>query len=178
MHYLTGTMDYKIHYSGHPTVLKGYSDANWIYDMDELYATSGYIFTLSGAAVSWRSCKQTILMRSTMKAELTTLDTTIVEVDWLCELLIDLPIIEKPLPTILMNYDNQMMIVEVDNSKDNMKSSSHIKRWLKFVRKIRNSEVVTLDYIHIEKNLANPLTKGLSCNVIDATSKDMGLRPT
>jgi hypothetical protein len=106
------------------------------------------------------------------------IDTTIVEVDWLCELLIDLPIIEKPLPTILMNYDNQMMIVEVDNSKDNMKSSSHIKRWLKFVRKIRNSEVVTLDYIHIEKNLANPLTKGLSCNVIDAASKDMSLRPT
>jgi hypothetical protein len=168
MHYLTGTMDYKIHYSGHPTILKGYSDANWIYGMDELYATSEYIFTLSSAAVSWRSCKQTILTRSTMKAELTTLDTTIVEVDWLRELLINLPIIEKSLPTILMNYDNQIMIVEVDNSKDNMKSSSHIKRWLKFVRKIRNSEVVTLDYIHIEKNLANPLTKGLSCNVIDA----------
>jgi hypothetical protein len=54
------------------------------------------------------------------------LDTTIVEVDWLCELLISLPIVEKPLSSILMKHDNQTVIVKVDNSKDNMKSSRHI----------------------------------------------------
>jgi hypothetical protein len=120
MHYLVGTIDYRINYSGYPAVLEGYSDANWISDVDELYATSGYIFTLGGAAVSWRSCKQTILMRSTMEAELAALDTAIVEGDWLCELLMDLPIIEKPLPAILMNCNNQTVIVKVDSSKDNM----------------------------------------------------------
>jgi hypothetical protein len=41
-----------------------------------------------------------------MEAELTTLDTVTVEVDWLRELLIDLPIVEKPLSAILMNCDN------------------------------------------------------------------------
>jgi uncharacterized membrane protein len=49
--------------------------------VDELYATSGYVFTLGGVVVSWRSCKQTILTRSTMEAELAALDTTIVEAD-------------------------------------------------------------------------------------------------
>jgi hypothetical protein len=39
----------------------------------------------------------------------------------------DLPIVEKPLPVILMNCDNQTMIVKVDSSKDNMKSPRHIK---------------------------------------------------
>jgi hypothetical protein len=78
IHYLVGTMDYRIHYSGYSRVLEGYSDANWISNMDELYAPSGYVFTLGGAAVSWRSCKQTILTRSTMEAELATLDTIIV----------------------------------------------------------------------------------------------------
>jgi hypothetical protein len=48
-------MDYGIHYSSNPTVLVEYSDANWISDVDELYATSGYVFTLGGAPVSWRS---------------------------------------------------------------------------------------------------------------------------
>jgi hypothetical protein len=57
MHYLVGTMEYRIHYSDFPAVLEGYSDANWISDLDELYDTSGYVFTLGGAAVSWRSCK-------------------------------------------------------------------------------------------------------------------------
>jgi hypothetical protein len=135
MHYLVGTMDYGIHYFGYPAVLEGCSDANWISDVDKLYATSGYVFTLSVAAVSWRSCKQTILMRSTMETELTALDTATVEANWLRELLMDLPIIEKPLPAILMNCDNQTVIVKVDSSKDNMKSSRHIKRRLKSVRK-------------------------------------------
>jgi hypothetical protein len=121
MHYLAGTMDYRIHYFGYPAVLEGYNDANWIYDVDELYATSGYVFPLGGVAVSWRSCKQTILIRSTMEAELTSLDTTTVEADWLRELLMDLPIVEKPLPGILMKCVNQMVIFKVDSSKDNMK---------------------------------------------------------
>jgi hypothetical protein len=146
--------------------------------VDELYDTSGYVFTLGGAVVLWRSCKQTILMRSTMEAELAALDTATVEADWLRELLMNLPIVEKPLPTILMKCDNQTVIVKVDSSKDNMKSSRHIKKRLKSVRKIRNSRVITLDYIHTEKNLADLFTKRLSRNVIDATSKEMGLRPT
>jgi hypothetical protein len=121
-------MEYGIHYSGFPTVLEGYSDANWISDQDELYAISGYVFTLGGAVVSWRSCKQTILTRSTIETELTALDTITVEADWLRELLMDLPIVEKPLSAIMINCDNQTVIAKVDSSKDNMKSSRYIKR--------------------------------------------------
>jgi hypothetical protein len=171
MHYLDGIMDYGIHYSEYLVVLERYNNANWISDVDELYDTSGYASTLGGAVVSWRSCKQTILTRSTIEPEFTALDTTTVEADWLHELLMDLPIVEKPLPTILMNRDNQTVIVKVDNSKDNIKSSRRVKRRLKFVRKMRNSEVITLNYIHTEKNMADPFTKGLSCNVMDAASR-------
>jgi hypothetical protein len=63
--YLKGTMHLGIHY---PTILEGYYDVNWISDADEIYATSGYVFSLGGGAVSWKSCKQTILTRSTIKA--------------------------------------------------------------------------------------------------------------
>jgi hypothetical protein len=74
-------MSFGIHYSGHPAVLKGYSDSNWISDIDQIYATSGYVFTLEGGAVSWRSCKQTILTKSTMEAELIALDIASVEAE-------------------------------------------------------------------------------------------------
>ena len=155
-------MNYGIHYSGDPKVLEGYSDANWIFDADELKATSGYVFTLGGGAVSWKSCNQTILTRSTMEAELAALDTATVEAEWLRELLMDLPIVKKPIPTILMNCDNQTVIVKVNSSKDNMKSSRHVKRCLKSVRKLRNTCVIALDYIRTAKNLADQFTKGLS----------------
>jgi len=69
LRYLKGTMSYGIHYIGYPSVLESYCDANWISDADEIYAISGYMFSLGGDAVSWKSCKQTVLMRSTIKAD-------------------------------------------------------------------------------------------------------------
>jgi hypothetical protein len=106
------------------------------------------------------------------------LDTATVEAEWLRELLMDLPIVEKPIPAILMNCDNQTVIVKVNSSKDNMKSSRHVKRRLKSVRKLRNTGVIALDYIHTSKNLADQFTKGLSRIVIDHASMELGLRPT
>jgi hypothetical protein len=50
-----------------------------------------------------------------MKAELTTLDVAMVEVEWLRELLMDLPMVGKLIPTILINCDNETMITEVNN---------------------------------------------------------------
>ena len=41
-----------------------------------------------------------------MEAELTALDTTTIEAEWLRELLMDLPVVEKPIPAISMNYYN------------------------------------------------------------------------
>ena len=95
MRYLVGTMSYGIHYSRHPAVLEEYSDSNWISDADEVYARSGYVFTLGGAVIPWRSCKQTILTRSTMETEVTAFDTDTIESEWLCELLMDLPVVKN-----------------------------------------------------------------------------------
>ena len=134
------------------------------------------MFTLGGGAISWRSCKHTILMRSTMKAEFTALDIATVEAKWLRELLIDLPVIEKPVPAILMNCDNQMVIVKVNSAKDNAKSSRYVKRRLKSVRKMRNSRVIYVTYIQTDKNLADLFIKGLSQNVIESASREMDLR--
>jgi hypothetical protein len=113
-----------------------------------------------------------------MEAELTTLDTVTVEVEWLRELLTNLPMVEKPITAIPMNYDNQTVIVKVNSSKDNMKSSRHVKRRLKFVKKLKNSGVIALDYVQTAKNLADPFTKGLSRNMIDLALREMGLRHT
>jgi len=60
-----------------------------------------------------------------METKLTTLETTTIEVEWLRELLMDLPMVGKPIPAILMNCDNQTVIAKVNCSKDNTKSSRH-----------------------------------------------------
>jgi Icc-related predicted phosphoesterase len=71
-----------------------------------------------------------------MEAELTALDTATVEAEWLRELLMDLLMVETPILAILINCDNETVITKVNTSKHNMKSSRHVKRWLKSVRKL------------------------------------------
>jgi hypothetical protein len=125
---LRGTSTYGLHYTGYSVVLEGYSDSNWISDADEIKATSGYVFTIGGAAVSWRSHKQTILTKSTMEAELVALESATTEAEWLKELLMDLPMVAKPVLSILLHCDNQSVITIVGNAKKNAKFSRHVKR--------------------------------------------------
>ena len=42
--------------------------------MKDTKSTSGYVFTLGGATVSWKSSKQTCISRSTMEYEFIALD--------------------------------------------------------------------------------------------------------
>ena len=58
-----------------------------------------------------------------------------------------------------MNYDNQTVIVKVNSAKDNAKSSRHVKRHSRSIRKLRNIGAITVAYIQIDKNLADPFTK-------------------
>jgi hypothetical protein len=171
-------MSYGIQYTGYLRVLEGYCDTNWISDTDEINATGGYVFLLGGGAISWKSCKQTVLIRSTMEAKLTALDTATVEAKWLRELLMNLSVVEKPMSAISMNCNNQTMIIKVNSSRDNIKSTRHVKRWLKSVRKLKNSGVIVLDYVHTSKNLADQFTKGLLRNVIEGALRELSLRPT
>lgn len=88
----------------------------------------------------------------------------------------DLALINKHVLAILMNCDNQTVITKANNSNDNAKSSRCVKRRLKSIRKLRNSGVITFMYIQTDKNLADPFTNGLSRNVIDNASMEIGMR--
>jgi hypothetical protein len=101
-------------------------------------------------------------MRSNMEVELTALDTATVEAEWLRELLMDSPVVEKPVSAILMNCDNQTVIVKINSAKDNAKSPRHVKRRLKSIRKLRNSGVISVTYISTKKNLEDLFTKAFA----------------
>ena len=68
MRYLNGAINYGLLY-GETCFLTGYSDANWAGDLDDRKSTSGYVFTMNGAAISWLSKKQNCVALSTAEAE-------------------------------------------------------------------------------------------------------------
>jgi len=110
MKYLRGIMNYAIEYSGFPIVLEGYNDANWISDSDEIKLTSGYVFTLGGGAVTWRSARKIIIARSTMKSEFVALEMAGSEIEWLKKFLANILLGMKPTSSVSMHCDCQSAI--------------------------------------------------------------------
>ena len=67
--YLRRMKDYMLVYHGDELVPIGYTDSDFQSDADVRKSSSGYVFTLGGAAVNWRSIKQSCIADSTMEAE-------------------------------------------------------------------------------------------------------------
>nr|GEW13705.1 hypothetical protein [Tanacetum cinerariifolium] len=53
--------------------------------------SSGYVFTLGGAAISWKSSKQTVIAKSTMESKFIALDKCGEEAEWLRQFVEDYP---------------------------------------------------------------------------------------
>jgi hypothetical protein len=173
--YLRGTLKHSLCYTGFPDVVEGYSDANWITDSTDVKSTSGYIFLFGGAAISWGSKKQTVISRSTTESELIALDTTCTEAEWIKNLLLDIPLVKKPMPAISIHCDNKAVIELVRQAHNNKKMNRHMQVRYKSTRSLVNKNVVSLSFVRSEKNIADQLTKGLSKSVVLDLSRGMGL---
>ena len=72
-------------------MLEEYTDASWISNMGDCKSTMGWVFTLASGAISWKSEKQTCITHSTMESEFVALASTGQEVEWLRDLLLEIP---------------------------------------------------------------------------------------
>ena len=89
--YLKGTENYGLQYRKvEQTDCVGFSDADWAGDIDDRKSTSGYLFQLSGAAISWRSKKQRCVALYTAEAEYMALASEAQEAMWLQQIVTDL----------------------------------------------------------------------------------------
>ena len=174
MRYLKRTMDLGLHYRKFPVVLEGYSDADWNTLSDDSKATSGYIFSIAGGAVSWKSKKQTILAQSTMESEMIALASASEEASWLRCLLAEIPLWEKPMPAVLIHCDSTAAIAKIENRYYNGKRRQ-IRRKHSTVRDCISKGAIRVDHVRTDENLADPLTKGLAREKVYNTSYKMGL---
>ncbi|KAJ9541476.1 hypothetical protein OSB04_027982 [Centaurea solstitialis] len=102
----------QLEYTQHLPVLEGYCDANWISNHSESKSTSVYVFTLRGAAVSWKSSKQTMNTRSTMEDEFVSLDKATEEAEWLKSFLEGISLWPKPVTAISIHCDSMVTLKE------------------------------------------------------------------
>ena len=109
--YPKGTPKYGLSYSRNDDIngaLIGYSDVDWGGDVNDRKSTSGYLFMMNGAAISWKSRKQTCNALSMAEFKYVALVGATQEATWIRHLLEDLHN-GKTEPTIFRE-DNQSAI--------------------------------------------------------------------
>ncbi|KAL0546135.1 hypothetical protein IC582_016041 [Cucumis melo] len=175
LRYLKGTINYCLHFNKFSVVLEGYCDANWVTDNDEVNSTSGYVFLLGGGVISWKFAKQTCIARSTMESEFIALKLAEQEAEWIKNLLGDIPLWGTSVP-VSIQCDSQAAICTAKNNVYNGKSR-HIRLRHAVVKQLLKEGTISLEFVRFKKNLANPLTKGLTRKVVLDFSVNMGLKP-
>ena len=175
--YLKRTINLGLSYNDYPTVLEGYSDASWITSATDNKSTSGWIFTIAGGAVSWASKKQTCITHSTMESEFIALAAAGKEAEWLRNLLFDIKLWPQPMPSISLYCDSEATLSEAYNKVYNGKFT-HISLRHKYVKQLITDGVINIVYVMTNKNLADPLKKILSRDLVKKmkTSSGMGLK--
>src|SRR5664279_2048824 len=159
--YLKRTKDMFLVYGGNEElVVKGYVDASFNTDPDDSKSQSGYVFILNGAAVSWRSSKQSTVAASTLEAEYMAASEAAKEGIWLKEFVTELGVVPSALDPMEILCDNTGAIALAKEPRSHQ-SAKHIKRRFHQIREHVNEGDITISKVHTDQNVADPLTKAL-----------------
>ena len=93
-------------YGGDELIPIGYTDSDFMLDKDLRKSTSGYVFTLGGGAVSWRSIKQKCIADLTIEAEYVAACEAVKKAIWLKKFLMELGVVLASLSPITLYCDN------------------------------------------------------------------------
>ena len=80
----------------------------------------------------------------------------------------------SPILPISVHTDSRSTIEILKQDNTNKKMNRHIQIRLKSVQRLLG-KVVLMDFVKSEKNIADPLTKGLFRSVVLESSREMGL---
>ena len=133
----------------------GYCDSDHAGDLDKRRSTTGYVFTLAKAPVSWRSTLQSTVALSTTEAEYMAITETVKEAIWLQGLLGELGIEQK---YVKIYCDSQSAIQLAKNQVYHARTK-HINVRYHFVREIIEEGGVRIQKIHTTENPADMMTK-------------------
>ncbi|CAM8888778.1 unnamed protein product [Rhodiola kirilowii] len=175
LRYLKGTINLGLVYSEFPSVIEVYSDASWISNEEDHSSTSGWVFLLGGGAISWASKKQTCISSSTMESEFVALATASKEAEWLKNMIHEIPLWERPISPILIHCDSTAALAKVYSHVYNGKSR-HLGVRHSAVRELITHEVISVNFVKSQQNLADHLTKGLVREVITKSVRGMRLK--
>ena len=134
----------------------GYRDSSYAEEQDRKSRT-GYVITLAGGPISWKSKRQPIVSLSSMEAEYIALCSTIQEIKWFRKFVL---FFFRDKNSVPLYQDNQGTITFAKNSAHSDRSK-HIDVRYYFAKEAVEAGEVELIYLPTGDMPADMLTKGL-----------------
>jgi hypothetical protein len=173
--YLRKTVNYVLVFRGPLAALAGYTDSDWAGDIDTRRSTSGYLFSIGSAVVSWSSKLQSTVALSTCEAEYIGQSNAAKEAIWLRRLLDEIrpEDMNEPKATVIF-CDNQGAIAAAKNPQFHARMK-HVEIQHNFVREKVSDGAIQLEYVNTERQVADGLTKALDKGRFERFRKAIGL---
>jgi hypothetical protein len=141
-------------------IVRGYTDASFMTDPDDFKSQSGYVFTLNGGAVSWKSSKQSTVADSTTEAEYVAASEASKEGYWIKKFVTELGVVPTALDPMELYCDNSGAVAQAKEPRSHQKSK-HIERRFHIIRDFVDKGFVKICKIHTDLNVSDPMTKPL-----------------
>jgi hypothetical protein len=106
-------------------VVTGYTDASFQTDPDELKSQSGFVFTINGGVVSWKSSKQETMTDSTTEAEYIAASESVKEGVWIRKFLIELGVFPNASSPLNLYCDNNGAIAQERSQGTTRKANTY-----------------------------------------------------
>ena len=159
LRYLRGTTSLGLHFKRSTRrELIGYSDASHNVDDDDGKSTTGHVFYLDEAPVTWCSQKQEIVALSSCEAEFMAATEAAKQAIWLQELFSEM--VGEACVKITIRVDNKSAIALTKNPVFHGRSK-HIHRRFHFIRECVENEQVEVEHVPGNEQRADILTKSL-----------------
>ncbi|GKB16399.1 hypothetical protein Tco_0850322 [Tanacetum coccineum] len=97
------------------------------------------------------------------------------EVEWLKNLLLEIPLWSKPIAPISIRYDSAATLAKAYSQKYNGKSR-HLGVRHNMIHKLITNGVISIEFVRSQQNLADHLTKGLARDLVIKSAEGMGLK--
>ena len=155
--------------------LTGFTDSDWAGDPDTRRSTSGYVFNVGSAAISWSAKRQPTVSLSSCEAEYIGQTNATKEAIWLQGFLKEInPALDPGLGATIIYGDNQGALALAKNPQFHARTK-HIEIQHHFVREKVAIGQVDLRYVHTSQQVADGLTKSLPKDRFQEFRKAVGV---
>lgn len=177
--YLRRTKDMFLTFGGinEELTVRCYTDASFQTDRDTSRSQTGFVFTLNGGAISWKSSKQSVVADSTTESEYIAASDAAKEAAWMKKFIADLDVVPSIMKPIQIFCDNTGAIAQAKEPRSHHKAK-HILRKFHYIREVVERGNIIISKIDTDQNLADPFTKPMTQEKHDRHMDAIGLKLT